>query len=323
VADREQVARAVAQARTRFGDIHGVFHTAGVPGVGLMQLKTPDVAATVLAPKVQGTLALALALDGCALDFMLLCSSITSATGGGLGQVDYCAANAFLDAYARAQARAGGAVVSVSWGEWRWDAWSAGLEGFSEEMRRFFIANRSKYGISFAEGMEAVCRILSWRLPHLFVSNRDLQVMVEESRTFSAAVQAEAREQQRRAQPLHPRPVLGVRYVAPRNACEETIAGIWSMALGLEQIGVDDNFFELGGNSLLGIDLVGRLRKAFPTAQLPIHILYEAPTVSLLGECIERPDDSYSLIDELDDQAEEQRQNAFKYFAPLTEMEDL
>ena len=62
VTDRTQMTEAVQRAVARFGALHGVLHTAGVPGVGLLQLKTREAAARVLAPKVQGTLALVEAL---------------------------------------------------------------------------------------------------------------------------------------------------------------------------------------------------------------------------------------------------------------------
>ncbi|MFT4114294.1 amino acid adenylation domain-containing protein [Silvibacterium sp.] len=39
--------------------------------------------------------------------------------------------------------------------------------------------------------------------------------------------------------------------VAPRNAQEETLAGIWQKALGLDQVSVEDSVFEVGGDSLL------------------------------------------------------------------------
>ena len=53
--------------------------------------------------------------------------------------------------------------------------------------------------------------------------------------------------------------------------------------LKLERVGVADNFFELGGNSLLGIGLLAALRRVFQDADLPPHILYEAPTVETLA----------------------------------------
>lgn len=118
VADQGQISAVVEQALDRFGSIDGAIHAAGLAGGGMIQLKTTEAAARVLAPKIAGTYALDAALDGQKLDFLLLCSS-TIAVAGGFGQVDYCAANSFLDAYAHAQAQAGRPVLSVNWGAWQ------------------------------------------------------------------------------------------------------------------------------------------------------------------------------------------------------------
>jgi NAD(P)-dependent dehydrogenase (short-subunit alcohol dehydrogenase family) len=108
----------VAGART-FGPIHGLIHAAGVAGGGILQLKERDAAARVMAPKVEGTLVLESVLRDEPLDFVLLCSSVASLVGG-FGQVDYCAANAFLDAYAlRAASSKGLLTLSVNWDAWR------------------------------------------------------------------------------------------------------------------------------------------------------------------------------------------------------------
>jgi amino acid adenylation domain-containing protein/non-ribosomal peptide synthase protein (TIGR01720 family) len=48
----------------------------------------------------------------------------------------------------------------------------------------------------------------------------------------------------------------------PRTPAEEVLAEIWSGLLGVERIGVHDNFFRLGGDSILGIQVVARARKA-------------------------------------------------------------
>jgi acyl transferase domain-containing protein len=119
IADAGQVEQAVQQVLARFGAVHGVIHAAGMAGGGVIQLKSPDTAARVLAPKVRGTLALDAALAGLPLDFFVLCSS-TIAVAGGLGQVDYCAANSFLDAFAQDRAlRGDGRTVSINWGAWQ------------------------------------------------------------------------------------------------------------------------------------------------------------------------------------------------------------
>ncbi|HEX4966671.1 MAG TPA: amino acid adenylation domain-containing protein [Thermoanaerobaculia bacterium] len=118
VSDAGQVQALVAEARRRFGAIHGVIHAAGVPGGGLIQGKSYEAAAAVLLPKVRGTLTLEAALRGEELDFFLLCSSTIGLTGG-VGQVDYCAANSFVDAFARARSAAGGGfTVAIAWDRW-------------------------------------------------------------------------------------------------------------------------------------------------------------------------------------------------------------
>ncbi|CAA9339965.1 MAG: Polyketide synthase modules and related proteins, partial [uncultured Gemmatimonadetes bacterium] len=50
------------------------------------------------------------------------------------------------------------------------------------------------------------------------------------------------------------------RYVAPRTAGEEALAGIWGEVLRLERVGAEESFFELGGHSLLAIRLIERMR---------------------------------------------------------------
>jgi acyl transferase domain-containing protein len=118
VAAADQVRQAVATVRERFGALHGVIHAAGLAGGGVIQLKAAATAAAVLAPKRRGTRCLEAALGDAPLDFLVLCSS-TIALAGGLGQVDYCAANSFLDAAAHAATAAGGPpTMSINWGAW-------------------------------------------------------------------------------------------------------------------------------------------------------------------------------------------------------------
>jgi hypothetical protein len=67
--------------------------------------------------------------------------------------------------------------------------------------------------------------------------------------------------------------------VEPRTEAEAIVAGIWREVLRLERIGVDDDFFALGGHSLLGTQIVARLRTAFAT-ELSLRDFFDAPTVA-------------------------------------------
>ncbi|HVK53448.1 MAG TPA: acyltransferase domain-containing protein [Burkholderiales bacterium] len=118
IANESQMRLAIGAARARFGDLHGVIHSAGVPGGGLMQLKTLDQAANVFSPKVQAMHVLDAVLADQHLDFMMLCSS-TLAFLGEVGQVDYSAANAFLDAYAQYNTTFRNIpTLSINWDGW-------------------------------------------------------------------------------------------------------------------------------------------------------------------------------------------------------------
>ncbi len=279
VTDLVQMQTAVSQAYDRFGVIHGVFHTAGVPPLGLIVRKEVAAATAVLAPKVQGTLVLHELFKERALDFLLLFSSISAVTGGGPGQIDYCAANAFVDAFARRHARQHGLTLAVGWGEWLWDAWQAGLEGFDPGTRAYFQARRQRFGISFAEGFEMIRRLLAHRLPHVVVSTQDFARVAAGFSTETISHHQRRQENKTR----YPRPALGTPYIAPATDLEKQIAAIWSDLLGVETVGVQDNFFELGGNSLIGVDLVTRLRQESGIETIPLNLLYDAPTISQMA----------------------------------------
>jgi len=279
VTNRVQMETAVSQARRRFGTIHGVFHTAGVPPRGLMSLKEAERAAAVLAPKVQGTAVLHELFSDANLDFMLLFSSISAVTGGGPGQVDYSAANAFMDTFARCWDGKNGRVLSVGWGEWLWDSWQDGLDGFDAGTRAYFQARRQRFGIAFKEGFELIRRLLSQRLAHIVISTQPFQQVADGFSTEMIFEQQQTREKKAR----YPRPDLGIPYVAALTSLELQIGNMWSDLLGIEEIGVHDNFFELGGNSLVGVDLVTRLRRELEKPDIPLNLLYEFPTISQMA----------------------------------------
>ena len=76
-------------------------------------------------------------------------------------------------------------------------------------------------------------------------------------------------------------------FVAPRTPVEERVGRILSGLLRLEQVGMEDNFFLLGGHSLLGTQMIARVRDDFGV-ELPLRTLFETPTVRGLSAEIER-----------------------------------
>ncbi|MFF5100315.1 MULTISPECIES: type I polyketide synthase [Actinosynnema] len=119
VTDHRGMRRVFDVVRAHHGALHGVVHLAGVPGDGMLLLRSRADADAVLAPKVMGTLVLAeLLAEMPPVDFFVSFSS-RAAVDGLVGSADYAAANSFLDAHARLLTRAGIPAVSVNWPAWR------------------------------------------------------------------------------------------------------------------------------------------------------------------------------------------------------------
>lgn len=127
VTEHAQMQQAVAQARTQFGGIDGVIHSAGIAGGGLIQLKSHEQAEAVLAPKILGALILQDIFAAQPPSLMVLNSSLFAVTGG-MGQVDYIAANSFLDAFAHElSATTSTRAISINWDGWEEIGMAAGL----------------------------------------------------------------------------------------------------------------------------------------------------------------------------------------------------
>jgi acyl transferase domain-containing protein/thioesterase domain-containing protein len=113
VSDREAMTRVVSACRARYGTIHGVFHTAGTMGDGLIATKTAQAMQQVLGAKACGAQVLHELLPPGDLDLFAVFSS-TSVYLGPPGQVDYVAANAYVDALAASRSDG----LSIHWGIW-------------------------------------------------------------------------------------------------------------------------------------------------------------------------------------------------------------
>jgi acyl transferase domain-containing protein/aryl carrier-like protein len=266
VSDFEQMRAAVSQTLERFGALHGVIHAAGVAGGGVISLKTRAMAEAVLAPKVTGALAVLDAVKDLDLDFIIACSSVASILTPA-GQYDYCAANAFLDAFAHAHDRDGRTrVISINWDGWRevGMALRASTSGTAE-------AAELESGLSCRDGAEAFQQILSSPRPQWVVSTLGLEPADSQRARDAAVARVDAARPEARPEPRH----------ASRTE-EETLAQIWRDLLGVREPSMDDDFFALGGDSLLAIQLSEQLGSCFGVS-VPLRQLMQAPTIASLA----------------------------------------
>lgn len=271
VANLKQMTAAMATARQRFGDIDGVIHTAGLPGGGMIQLKTPEAAARILAAKVQGTVVLDRILKKAELDFFVLCSSVESILGQ-FGQVDYGAANAFLDAYAQSQP-ASRRAISINWDSWQQVGMAVSTVNSSNN--RAGIINLDT-AILPQEGIAVFDRLLGSGLSQVVVSTTDLPARMEQVHRSSVTELAGSLDDEQSLQFSHHPEITPL---------EKTLAQVWRRVLGMPDIGLDDDFFDLGGDSLLAVQLFNLINKTLGK-QLPLATIVQHRTIRELAQLI-------------------------------------
>jgi acyl transferase domain-containing protein/acyl carrier protein len=291
VSELQQMQEVVTQARDRFGQIDGVIHAAGVPDGALIQRRTRDTSEQIFKSKVKGTLVLHTIFSHLELDFLILCSSLASILSP-LGQVGYCAASNFLDAFAYYKTTKDGVfTVSINWDSWQ-------EVGMAVEALKH-LNGVLKHGIFPAEGQEVFSRILGGEASQVVVSTGDL----------NARMKHYYRTQNDRtglipAKTLHQRPQLGVTYVAPKSNIEKIIANAWQEVLGLDKLGVDDNFFEIGGDSLKIIELNKKLKETLKK-EIPVQLMFSYSTVRSLSRYLSQEETVPGLSDKEIEQSRE------------------
>lgn len=76
-------------------------------------------------------------------------------------------------------------------------------------------------------------------------------------------------------------------FIAPSSPVETRLAKIVCSLLNLSEVSVNDNFFLLGGHSLLGTQLIAKIRSAFGV-DMALRTLFDAPSIAELSSEIER-----------------------------------
>lgn len=285
VADPGQMQAAISCAEGRFGAIDGVIHSAGILGDGAIQHKTLLEVKNVLAPKVAGTMVLDAIFKDRALDFLVLFSSL-SAIKPGFGQVAYSAANNFLDAFAQSRlARRHRFTTCIDWDVWQGEGMAYDAAA-PLALRKLKEEDFKQRGILPDEGIDVFARVLASTLPHVLVSTSDyLSVLKTHDRDLSQ-LYLETLRATTGSSPNHSRPNLSSAYALPQSETEETLADIWQGLLGINRIGVNDDFFELGGDSLIGTQLITRVKTSFGV-RLPTKTVYTHPTVRSMSEAVD------------------------------------
>ena len=237
VADHAQMAAMFAAIDARFGALHGVIHAAGnLDPFGFAPLRdmSPARCEIHFGAKVHGLHVLEELLGSRPLDFCLIASSLSSVLGG-LGDLGYAAANCYLDSYTHHHNR----TSSVRWTSVNWEAWKPKPGG-----QTTLGGTLAHLELDPAEGQRVFARVLTSTAPQIINSTGDLNARIRQWVDLESV-----------------RETVNAPALALTGDFVEQIASLWRDLLGVPAVGVDENFFDLGGNSLIGLQLVARLRR--------------------------------------------------------------
>ena len=259
-----------ARALSKDGAIDGVIHTAGSLEDGAIASKDPATFRRVLAAKALGahTLARALAEGETPPRFFVFFSSIASDLGL-FGQVDYSAANAYLDGLAATLHRSGTPAYSLNWPAFRDVGMAAktasSVNTISPDTSGIDLAAElAQNSLSPAEAGPAILGVLAAaEHPRVTISPlpfRDRQEAATEDGRSSV-----------------PHTPTNSKLAATKDPAEHMLS-LWRTQLQNPTLDPADNYFDHGGDSLTAVTLTSKIEQAFGTP-VPISYLLGTPTV--------------------------------------------
>nr|WP_229397791.1 type I polyketide synthase [Micromonospora okii] len=291
VSDPEQVRRLVAEVDP-VHPLTAVVHCAGAIADATVTSLDADALTTVMRPKVDAAWALHEATAHLDLSAFVLFSSV-AATLGSLGQGNYAAANAFLDALAQHRHDRGLPAASLAWGLWATtSAMTAHLD--ATEHRRAIRAGSAP--LTDTEGLALLDAARRHGGAHVVLMKvpagadgpgpvpallRDLVRPPRSRRRAAARATADLSLGERLAA-LSP--------AERRGQLLDLVAGSVAAVLGHRSADTVDPqrpFKELGFDSLTSVELRNRLASA-TALRLPATVAFDHPTPTVLADFLDR-----------------------------------
>lgn len=288
VANPIEFEQKLTEIEKKHGNINGIIHAAG--SLGDSMVKTVDQVNSEnfqeqINTKILATKNIDSLNDKFNFDFVILQSSL-SAILGGLGFSNYSAGNCFLDAFVSMKNQID--EGKTKWIGINWDGWI-----FDENTSTNNSAITPKFGVKYFD------KIISQNdLDEIVISVENLDNRIDKWIINKHKNKIENDEIENKS--FHERPDITSEYLEAKSEVELKVLEEWQKLLGIEKIGVNDNFFELGGNSLIGTQLVSRMRKIFNT-EIPLIEVFENATIKGITNIVEKNNGHSSISNEMGD----------------------
>lgn len=287
ISDKDQVACLITGIPEHGPGLDGVFHCAGLLNDGIMIGMDWEQYHQVTAPKIEGAWALHQATESFDLGHFVLFSSVLSLIGS-MGQLNYVAGNAFLDALVAHRRRLGLAATAMNWGPWE----DAGLATDAGERGRAIWRSRGTSYIPADAGMEIMRHTLAHGFDHMMVTVTDWSRFVaqftEPPRLYEKLT--EGRALVRKAAAVdRVRVMQQIRAAAPEQRHDllvDALGQICAANLELEEPPAPEvSLREAGLDSLMSITVINDIETVFGT-RLPARALLQGPSISQLADIV-------------------------------------
>lgn len=289
IASESEVKSLIKSIRARRPALKGVIHAAGILDDGVIMEQTGEKFAAVMAPKATGAWNLHRFTMEFALDFFVMFSSGASVLGN-IGQGNYAAANAYLDALAHHRRATGLPATTINWGPWANVGMAASQHNRGARLRTMGVRS-----IAPEDGLEILGRVLHEDRTQTCVLDVDWRKytraisMDGHSGLLSGLIDRERPGATGGAESREPEMIRKVNEALPERRPETLLYAIQRLAeevLGYEdsqEIAVDSPLMELGFDSLMAVEMRNKLSKAVGS-ELPVSLLFDYPTLEKIRE---------------------------------------
>ncbi|HEY8027484.1 MAG TPA: SDR family NAD(P)-dependent oxidoreductase, partial [Burkholderiaceae bacterium] len=286
VGDAQAVSALVHGIDEEFEGLDGIIHSAGVVRDSFLIRKTREQLQQVLRAKVAGTINLDQASRDIALDCFICFSSIAGALGN-IGQADYAAGNAFMDAYAQqrnnlvVQRQRHGKTLSINW-----PLWAEGGMQVDAATRQYLERETGMTPLGTDSGLKALNVALGSNAAQVLLAHGQLTKLKSSLMNLESAG---SRQEISAVLPKH-----AAELPSNQNMPEESdemqektvryFVRLLSTALKLpsQQIDAHARMETYGIDSILVLDLTRTLEKVF--GPLPKTLFFEYQTIAALSE---------------------------------------
>lgn len=252
----------------------GILHTAAILDDGAITNKSPESFWKVLTTKIFGSQFLTNRLSYHQLQprFEIFFSSVASNLGL-FGQVDYSAANAYLDGYAAQRRKIGIQSHAINWPAFHSVGMAARVASETQTSSLNFdlsLTNElAENALAPHEAPEAILTILRAKsYPRVAISRLPFRDKQEAAIADGRATRLSSFAEQEG--------------IALDRSPTDQMLEIWREHLGCPELAADDNYFDAGGDSLAAVALTTTIEKTFQRP-IPISHLMGSPTAAGLA----------------------------------------